>query len=255
MKVLILAAGYGSRLEKDIQENNEYKHLKGINKALLPLNGKPLVQYWIEFLVPFSLETFIITNEHFYSQFKNFAKEYNFPLENIINDHSESNEKRLGSAGDIQYFVQTFNIKEDLMVIGGDTIFPKEDLKIIESMFTTKSHPHVLYYQNLNVNTKLCGILEVDGKSQEITSFLEKPDPQETSSRNCCPCFYYFDSKSIHLINSFIDDTKIYDSTGLFIKYLLEKTKVFGTEIKKRFDIGNLKGYIECNDYFQSNFK
>lgn len=252
MKVLILAAGYGSRLEKDILENEKYKNLKGINKALLPLHGIPLVQYWIQFLEKFKLETFIITNEHFYSQFEKFAKEYNFPVDHIINDHSVSNEKRLGSAGDIQYFVSKLNIKEDLMIIGGDTIFPKEDLKVIEKIFISKDYPHVLYYENLNVNTKLCGILEVDKESQEITSFLEKPEPNETSSRYCCPCFYFIDAKSVPLIDNFISETKILDSTGLFIQYLLKKTKVFGIEIKNRFDIGNLKGYIECNSYFQS---
>ena len=50
MKVLILAAGYGTRLARDLAESSEYAHLIGCPKPLLPVAGKPLITYWMEML-------------------------------------------------------------------------------------------------------------------------------------------------------------------------------------------------------------
>ena len=47
MKVIILAAGYGTRLQKDIIDNATYNHLRGLPKPLVPLNSKPLINYWL----------------------------------------------------------------------------------------------------------------------------------------------------------------------------------------------------------------
>ena len=51
MKVLILAAGYGTRLERDIRNGGpELQSLIGVPKPLLPVSGKPLVSHWIDIL-------------------------------------------------------------------------------------------------------------------------------------------------------------------------------------------------------------
>jgi len=50
MKILILAAGYGTRLTRDLAEYSEYAHLIGCPKPLLPVAGKPLITYWMEML-------------------------------------------------------------------------------------------------------------------------------------------------------------------------------------------------------------
>lgn len=52
MKVLILAAGYGTRLERDLKADNsgKYEHLIGVPKPLLPIGGKELITRWLECL-------------------------------------------------------------------------------------------------------------------------------------------------------------------------------------------------------------
>ena len=50
MKVLILAAGYGTRLPSDLATSNKYSYLIGCPKPLLPVAGKPLISYWMEML-------------------------------------------------------------------------------------------------------------------------------------------------------------------------------------------------------------
>jgi len=50
MKVLILAAGYGTRLTRDLETSNEYSYLIGCPKPLLPVAGKPLISHWMDML-------------------------------------------------------------------------------------------------------------------------------------------------------------------------------------------------------------
>ena len=53
MKVLILAAGYGTRLARDLQteEGKPYQHLVGVSKPLLPIGGKPLINHWMSLIL------------------------------------------------------------------------------------------------------------------------------------------------------------------------------------------------------------
>ena len=52
MKALILAGGYGTRLEHDLicDKSDTYKHLIGVPKPLLPIGGVTLVSRWMKIL-------------------------------------------------------------------------------------------------------------------------------------------------------------------------------------------------------------
>ena len=98
------------------------------------------------------------------------------------------------------------------------------------------------------------GIIATDNKGK-VNLFLEKPEPFETTSRKQCPCFYFFNRKSIGLIQEFIQDNKdeplkARDAPGNFIAYLYKRKPVYATEISGRFDVGSLQSYIKCNEYF-----
>ena len=87
MNFLILAAGYGTRLQKDVVHRPEYSHLKNLPKALVPIASKPLVSHWIQIFtdanIPLS-NVYIVTNAVFYAQFKQWASECKFRIENIL---------------------------------------------------------------------------------------------------------------------------------------------------------------------------
>ncbi len=48
MKTVILAAGYGTRLARDLKASGQHQHLEGVAKPLLPIAGKPLISHWID---------------------------------------------------------------------------------------------------------------------------------------------------------------------------------------------------------------
>ncbi|KAB7503264.1 hypothetical protein Anas_14039 [Armadillidium nasatum] len=65
ISAVILCAGYGTRLQHDLANDETNFHLKDIPKPLLPLQSKPLIAYWIESFenVTFISEIIIVTNE------------------------------------------------------------------------------------------------------------------------------------------------------------------------------------------------
>lgn len=52
MKVLILGAGFGTRLERDLRNDisGNYSQLVGVPKPLLPIGSLPLASHWVEAL-------------------------------------------------------------------------------------------------------------------------------------------------------------------------------------------------------------
>lgn len=70
MKALILAAGYGTRLERDLkaETSGKYDHLLGIPKPLLPIGGKALVTRWMECLKDEQSvdEVYVVVSQEFF---------------------------------------------------------------------------------------------------------------------------------------------------------------------------------------------
>src|SRR3989338_8733767 len=117
MKVLILAAGYGTRL---------YPLVKDTPKPLLKIGDKPLINYLLEKIGGLNglTEVLVVTNNKFAAVFKEWAKKqkgYVVPI-TIINDGTETPDDRLGSVGDINFVLEKELVQEDLLVIGGDNL-------------------------------------------------------------------------------------------------------------------------------------
>lgn len=108
MIALILAAGFGTRLKPFT-----LKH----PKALVPVNGKPLILYILDFLKKNGIRDIVINLHHHGAQIKKFLGNGKKLGLNI----SYSNEpKILGTGGGIKKVLD--NHKQDLLVINGDVI-------------------------------------------------------------------------------------------------------------------------------------
>ncbi len=113
-----------------------------------------------------------------------------------------------------------------------------------------------LALQGLQVSKR--GILEVEEATGRVKSFLEKPKPEETTSRKQSPCFYLLHSDHLKLIEKFLDSKKdlplaARDATGNLIRYLVEETEVYSTSVNRRFDIGSLQAYLDCDQQFKKD--
>ncbi|XP_017568997.1 uncharacterized protein zgc:136439 [Pygocentrus nattereri] len=263
MKAVVLAAGYGTRLQRGIENDptGEFKHLGGIAKPLLPIGGRVLLSHWLRALTHTACvdTVVVVTNALHHEAFQKWAEE--FPNVKILNDGTRKNEERLGAVACLQLAVKHFGLDDHIIVIGGDTLF-KEDFSLrafterfAEVQKKDKDSSLVLSYQCRDEETSKYGILEVDSDLR-VQCMKEKPFPTETNSRSACPCFYLFSRTTLPLLDAFLKEKEEgpieeRDAPGTFLSWLLLRRPVYVYRISGRFDVGNLPSYIECDKYFK----
>ena len=243
MKVLILAAGYGTRL-KEIAE--------GTPKPLLPINEKPLINYIIDRVKNISglNEIVVVSNNKFYDQFLGWARELNLEVPvTVVNDGSSSPEDRLGSIGDIQFGIKEASINDELLVVGGDNLFDFDIQAYIEFARSKGEHVSLGAYDIGNIGeASLYGVLALD-ENKKIISFEEKP--QEPKSSLVSMCFYYFPASKLSRLDDYLSRSDKSDRAGDFIRWLTENNDVFGFEFKGTwYDIGSVESYYEAQKNF-----
>src|SRR6058998_49554 len=96
MKALILAAGYATRM---------YPLTLDRPKALLPVAGKPILDYLLEGIrqVHQVESIIVVTNHKFLGAFTDWQRQLpDQPRVQILDDGTTSNEQRLGAVSDIR---------------------------------------------------------------------------------------------------------------------------------------------------------
>src|SRR5512141_696493 len=120
MNVLILAAGYATRL---------YPLTQTRPKPLLPVAGKPMINYVLDNVAPIQgiERVYVVTNAKFAAQFQAWADQsraskptLNFT---IVNDGSTDDSNKLGAIGDLHLVLRQENVEDDIIVVAGDNLF------------------------------------------------------------------------------------------------------------------------------------
>ena len=244
MIVLILAAGYGTRLKA-----------LGLKKPkpLLEVNGKPLINYILEKIKKFpALEkVLVVTNDKFFKEIEGWAeKQVQFPFKiTVINDGTKTPEDRLGSIGDIDFVIKQKNVKDDILVIGGDNLFDYSLDGYLEFAVSKKAVAIGLYdIGDIKQATKF-GVVATD-KNGKIVSFEEKPQkPKSTLIAMCC---YYLPKDSLPVVAQYLKASGKNDTAGDYIRWLSEKKEVYGFKFTgKWYDIGSIESYNEAQVAFK----
>ncbi|XP_028249869.1 uncharacterized protein LOC114426568 [Parambassis ranga] len=267
MKAVILAAGYGTRLQRDVaaDSSGKFAHLAGIAKPLLPVGQCALISHWVHALFASGWVDciYVVTNALYHAAFEEWAA--HFTNVKVLSDQTRNNDERLGAVACLQLAVKHFNIEDHVVVIGGDTLF-KEDFSLsqVKERFADvqakcEDNCLVLSYQCKDEETHKYGILEVDSDLR-VVCMKEKPRHCETQSRRACPCFYVFSNKSLPLLDTFLNEKKEApieekDAPGNFVSWLIPRKAVYIHQISGRFDVGNLPSYVECDLYFKEKLK
>src|SRR5919202_5860092 len=121
MNVLILAAGYATRL---------YPLTLTKAKPLLEVAGKPMIEWVLDNLAPIpEIEmVYVVTNNKFARDFQAWSEEYQrrgSKLQfKIINDGSNDDSDKLGAIGDINLVLVREDLtNDDVIVVAGDNLF------------------------------------------------------------------------------------------------------------------------------------
>ncbi len=232
MNVLILAAGYATRL---------YPLTLNKAKPLLDVAGRPMVAWVVENLRDVAeIETiYIVTNAKFFADFEAWAKNYqsknpNFPFK-VINDGSTTDDNKLGAIGD------------NLLVIAGDNLF-RESLEGFVD-YARKSEATVGVHQVADGEAiKKYGVVTIDADGV-ITHFEEKP--KEPKSSLAAIALYFYSKDVLPLFTTYIAAGNNPDQPGLFLQWLYPRRPVNTFQITGQWlDIGSKETLEEANKLF-----
>ncbi len=236
MKAIILCAGYATRL---------YPLTKNQSKSLLPVKGKPVIDYILEKInaIPDINEKIIITNNKFYDHFLKWSKDKKDIK--IINDMTNSNEDRLGGIGDLYYVIEKENIEEDILVLLGDNLFDFSLNKMIDFFKNKNSAVLGLYDIRYKEGAKNFGVVQID-VDKKIVSIEEKPENPKSSL--IVTGIYCFTKEEIHYIKEYMKTNKSKEGPTYLIYDLQKKKEVYGFPFNgKWYDIGSKETYEEVN--------
>jgi len=245
MKVIILAAGYATRL---------YPLTLTQPKPLLPVAGKPMVEHVLDNLAPIGGidRVYVVTNAKFAGHFQKWSENYratksklNFT---VVNDGSTDDTNKLGAIGDINYVLQTQNVDDDLIIVAGDNLF-SEKLSEFGKFCREKNTPVLALYDVGNLEEiKKYNAISTNGDGR-ITFFEEKP--KNPTSTLTGIALYYYPKNSIPLIKQYIAEGNNPDQPGRLVQWLYPRTPVFTWRVPGIwFDIGSKETLEEANQIF-----
>jgi len=245
MRVIILAAGYATRL---------YPLTLTRPKPLLPVAGKPMIDFVLDNLAPMGGidRVYIVTNAKFAEPFQKWADDYRAAKTKldfkIVNDGSTDESNKLGAIGDLHLVLIRERVDDDIIVVAGDNLF-SETLGGFGSFSREKKTPVLAVYDvgSLDEVKKYNAInTDADGK---ITFFEEKP-AQPTSTVTGI-ALYYYPKEALPLIKQYVAEGNNPDQPGRLIQWLYTRTAVYTWRVPGLwFDIGSKEALEEANRVF-----
>lgn len=247
MKALILAAGYAVRL---------YPLTKVYPKPLLPVGGKPIIEYIIDKLEKIKglNEVIIVTNTKFFPVFEKWARNLGSqkPI-TLIDDLTKNNKEKRGAIGDIEFVISKKRIKDDLLVIGGDNIFDASLKEFISFAKRKKPGSTIgIYNVKSKSRAKKFGVVTLN-HNKKIIEFQEKP--KRPHSTFIAMCLYYFPKNKLHLIKEYLakPNSKV-DEVGFYIDWLRKKDLLYGFVFGGVwYDVGQIDFYKDANKKFMKH--
>jgi glucose-1-phosphate thymidylyltransferase len=243
MKVIILAAGYATRL---------YPLTLTTPKPLLPVAGKPMVEYVLDNLAPISGidRIYVVTNAKFADHFQKWADNYRGAKLNftIVNDNSTDDSNKLGAIGDINFVINSQNVDDDLIVVAGDNLF-SEKLEGFGKVCREKNAPVLALYDVGDLEQiKKYNSISTDPAGR-ITFFEEKP--KNPTSTLTGIALYYYPKQTIPLIKQYIAEGNNPDQPGRLVQWLYPRTPFYTWTVPGLwYDIGSKETLEEANKIF-----
>ncbi|MBM3856482.1 MAG: nucleotidyltransferase family protein [Verrucomicrobia bacterium] len=245
MNILILAAGYATRL---------YPLTENQPKPLLEVAGKPMLEWVIDNLAPIPDidRVFLVTNNKFAETFKTWAAGYQKKQPKlhftIVNDGSTSDNDKLGAIGDMHYVLKKENIfGQDLLVVAGDNLFSQP---VAEFASAAKAHPATLALYDVGDLEAIKKYNNVTTNERGIISHFEEKPTQPTSTLTGI-ALYYYRSDMLPLIETYINEGNNPDQPGRLIQWLYPRLEVGTWKVPGTwFDIGSKETLVEANHVF-----
>jgi glucose-1-phosphate thymidylyltransferase len=245
MNVIILAAGYATRL---------YPLTLTQPKPLLPVAGKPMVEYVLDNLAGINGidRVYVVTNAKFASHFQHWADTYSGSVKKlnftIVNDGSTDDTNKLGAIGDLHLVITREKLNDDVIVVAGDNLF-SEELSEFGRFCREKKAPVLAVYDVGELEqVKKYNSITIDS-SGRIVFFEEKPK-QPTSTLTGI-ALYYYPKAILPLIRQYVAEGNNPDQPGRLVQWLYPRVPFYTWKVPGLwYDIGSKETLEEANEIF-----
>lgn len=167
MKVVVIAGGQGTRIAS---VNNE------IPKAMIPIDGKPILEYEVEMAKRYGYTDFLFIIGYMGDQIESY---FGGGQRWGINIEYYKEEKPLGTAGALGYLKD--KLTEDFFIFYGDTMMDFDMNAMLEYHHNKQADATLFLHPNDHPYDSDIVDITADGK---VNRFYNKPHPADFVSRN-----------------------------------------------------------------------
>lgn len=244
MIAILLCAGFATRM---------YPLTKNFPKPLLPVAGRPALDYLVEQILglPGMKSISLVTNARFLEYFFEWRNKWQREIKGrgislrIHNDGTTDNDSRLGAVADLALVLNSIKVADGVLVAAGDNIF-RFSLKPLWQEFLENDKNYVVAIPESDPNRlRRTGVIEL-GSDDRVLKFHEKPE--NPPSLWVCPALYFLKRAALRLVDEYLSHPSAQDAPGYFISYLVKREPVYAIRVNsKAMDIGTIESYEEAN--------
>jgi glucose-1-phosphate thymidylyltransferase len=240
MRAIVLAAGYATRLAPLTDS---------IAKQLLPVGGRPMLDWVYDKVEAVSDDIHVVTNGRFVEDFRRWASGRSGVT--VHDDGTVSNEDRLGAIGDIAFVLERTGLDDDLLVIAGDNLFDFELAGMTEFWERKGVASALAVYDcgDMELATHY-GVVELDGDDR-VVGFEEKPS--EPPSTLVATATYLYSREHLPLVERYLAEGNPPDQPGRLVGWLFGREPVYGYAFAGEwYDIGSPEQLLEADNRWRA---
>ncbi len=245
MKTVIMAGGYGTRLQPVTFRTP---------KCILPLGDKNSILHIIDNLSDSGIKNIIISLNKNQEKVKDYLESLNLDLNiEYCFEETSSDDDKLGAIGAVRYIVKKFGY-DDYLFVGADNFVSGIDYNDFISFHKEKNADVSIALYELNdvskVNRFGIGVIDSD---ERILRFQEKPSVKDAVS-NLASTFIYFmnnDFLKKHLesyVSKELSEGRKPDNVGDLWAHFCKTLNIYGFKFNGFWgDVGQPDYYVETN--------
>lgn len=236
MRCLILAGGYGTRMQGILGD---------IPKALADVKGRSVLDRLLDGLAPLVTSISLISNARFYPMFEAWAAQSTYAV-HLVNNGSTQVDNRLGALGDLDLLLTKTGFDAPALVVASDTVLDFS-LSGLLQRFQRTGCSQLAIRRNLDpADQRRRGVVQLDAE-QRVIAFQEKPD--NPKSDIAASPIYLLTPKALARLPSYLAEGRPKDAPGSFIETLCLEQRVEGWWVPGAlFDVGNPESYQAVQD-------